>query len=217
MLKTKDVPSELKNFNSLFFSFQYKYDLYRLFDDLLTILICCFARETEEELYFETIKKYDKKELQIFTKLLGELLLIYAKAKDSNIWADPLGEYYEALASGSKKSSFGQFFTPKSICNLMAGFVIAPNSWGKTINEPCSGSGRLILASNQIAKGNYYVAQDLDAICCKMTAINMCLHEIRGEVHNMDTLRLSNPRMSYSVNFNFHKHKTPIILLKRPK
>ncbi|WP_271407303.1 N-6 DNA methylase [Tenacibaculum soleae] len=217
MLKNTDVPSELKNFNSLFFSFKYKYDLYNLFDDLLTILICCFARGTEEKLYFETIKKYEKKELQIFAKLLAELIIIYERAKHTETWADPLGEYYEALASGSKKSNFGQFFTPKSICNLMAQITVNPNNWGAKINEPCSGSGRLILASNQITKGNYYVAQDLDAICCKMTAINMCLHEIRGEVHNMDTLRLSIPRMSYSINFNYHKHKTPIILLKRPK
>jgi type I restriction enzyme M protein len=86
----------------------------------------------------------------------------------------------------------------------------------KKINEPCAGSGRMILASNQIAKGNYFIAQDLDAICCKMTAINMCMHEVRGEVHNMDTLRIADLRMSYSVNYDFYKHKTLLILLKRP-
>ena len=216
MLKTREVPSELKPFNSLFFSFTYKYDLYSLFDDLLTIIICCLARETEEPLYFETIKKYKKEELTIFAKLLGALFLIYENAKTFGTWTDPLGEYYELLASNSKKSSFGQFFTPKPICDLMANFVITPNQWGKTINEPCAGSGRMILAANHQAKGNYYVAQDLDAICCKMTAINMCLHEIRGEVHNMDTLRMGNLRLSYSINYDFHKHKTPLILLKRP-
>lgn len=215
MLKTKDVPSELKNFNSLFFSFKYKYDLYRLFDDLLTIIICCLARETEEKLYFETIAKYNKQELSTFAKLMGELFLIYGRANQLKNWADPLGEYYEALASGTKKSAFGQFFTPKAICNMMAAFITDKNEWGKKINEPCSGSGRLILASNQIAQGNYFIAQDLDAICCKMTAINMCMHHIRGEVHNMDVIRQSNPRLSYSINYNFYKHKTPLILLKK--
>lgn len=216
MLKTKDVPSELKNFNSLFFSFQYKYDLHTLYDDLLTIIICCLARETEEKLYFETIAKYKKEELNTFAKLMGELFLIYGRANHLKHWADPLGEYYEALASNSKKSAFGQYFTPKPICNMMASFITNEKEWGKKINEPCSGSGRMILACNQIAQGNYFIAQDLDAICCKMTAINMAMHEIRGEVHNMDTLRMSNLRMSYSVNYDFYKHKTPLILLKRP-
>lgn len=216
MIKTSEVQRELRNFNSLFFSFQYKYDLYTLFDDLLTIIICCLARETEEPLYFETIKRYKKEELTVFANLFGELILIYNNAKLNNSWADPLGEYYELLASNSKKSNFGQYFTPKPICDMMAKFTITPNEWGKTINEPCAGSGRMILAANHQANGNYFVAQDLDPICCKMTAINMCLHEIRGEVHNMDTLRMTDFRMSYSINYDFHKHKTPLILLKRP-
>ena len=216
MIKTSEVQRELRNFNSLFFSFQYKYDLYTLFDDLLTIIICCLARETEEPLYFETIKRYKKEELTVFANLFGELILIYNNAKLNNSWADPLGEYYELLASNSKKSNFGQYFTPKPICDMMAKFTITPNEWGKTINEPCAGSGRMILAANHQANGNYFVAQDLDPICCKMTAINMCLHEIRGEVHNMDALRIANLRISYSINYDFYKHKTPLILLKRP-
>lgn len=213
MLKSKDVPSELKNFNSLFFSFTYKYDLYNLFDDLLTICICCLARQTQEPLYFETIKKYEKKELFIFSKLFAELFTIYAKNKKFGSWSDPLGTYYEALASNSKKSGFGQFFTPECICDLMASFVVDKNNFGKQVNDPCCGSGRLILSSNQITKGNYYIAQDLDSMCCKMTAINMAFHEIRGEVHNMNTLTLSKPFVSYSINYNWHKHKTPLILI----
>jgi len=216
MLKTKDIPRELKNFNSLFFDFQYKYDLYMLFDDLLTIIICCLARKTEEKLYFETIAKYTKEEINTLAKLMAELFIIYGRAQKNEDWADPLGDFYEALASGSKKSVFGQFFTPRSLCTIMASLVLDTEEWGKTINEPYSGSGRLILASNHISKGNYYVAQDLDPLCCKMTAINMCMHEIRGEVHNMDVLRQTTPRISYSINFNFHKHKTLIIQLKRP-
>lgn len=216
MIKNSEVQRELKPFNSLFFSFQYKYDLYTLFDDLLTIIICCLARGTEEPLYFETIKRYKKDELNIFANLFGELILIYGKAKFSKSWADPLGDYYELLASNSKKSAFGQFFTPKPICEMIARMTVNPNDWGKHINEPCAGSGRFILALNHHANGNYFVAQDLDPICCKMTAINMCLHEIRGEVHNMDTLRMTDFRMSYSINYDFHKHKTPLILLKRP-
>ncbi len=216
MLKTRDVPSELKNFNSLFSAFKYKYDLYSLYDDLLTIIICCLAHQTEEKLYFETIKKYTKEELNNFARLFAELLIIYNRAKTAERWTDPLGEYYEILASNSKKSAFGQFFTPAPICDMIAQMTIGKNEWGKNINEPCSGSGRFILAANHQAMGNYFVAQDLDSICCKMTAINMCLHEIRGEVHNMDTIRMTDLRVSYSINYDFHKHKTPLIVVIRP-
>ncbi len=217
MLKTKDVPRELRPFNSLFFSFQYKFELDMLFDDLLTILICCLARQTEEELYHKTIQKYTKKQLNIFAKMFGQLLIIYDNAKTVGDWADPLGDYYEALAGNYKKSRLGQFFTPKHLCDMIAQMTLTKGEWGKNINEPCAGSGRMILAANHFTEGNYYVAQDLDPICCKMTAINMCLHEVRGEVHNMDVLKNNNPTVSYSINYKFYSHKTLIILIKRPE
>lgn len=216
MLKTKDVPRELKSFNSLFSCFKYKYDTAPLFSDFLTIVICCLARQTEENLYFETIEKYTKDELNIFAKLFGELLKIYTFAKEENKWVDPLGDYYEALASNSKKSAFGQFFTPKPLCDMISQMTLTSGEWGKKINDPCSGSGRFILSANHFTEGNYYIAQDLDSICCKMTAINMCLHEIRGEVHQMNSLSNDTPYLSYSINYKFHSHKTPIILLNRP-
>lgn len=210
MLKTKDVPQELREFNSLFFGFQYKYHLSQVFDDLLTIIICALGQGTQEPLYFETIKKYSREELDIFCRLFAELMKIYADANEKEIWTDPLGEYYECLASNYKKSSFGQFFTPEPICNMMAQFL-ASDEFGQTINEPCSGSGRMVLAFNHYSKGNYYVCEDLDPICCKMTAINMCMHEIRGEVHCHDAIKMDSDRFALSVNYEFWKHKTKCI------
>lgn len=213
MIKNRDVPRELTAFNSLFFEFQYKYDLSTIFDDLLTLIICAMARGTEEPRYFDTIKKYSRSELDIFCKLFGELLLYYDK-KISVVgeWCDPLGEYYECLAGNYKKSNFGQFFTPKDLCTLIAEMTLPKDDFGKKINDPCSGSGRLILAANHIAKGHYYVCQDLDPICCKMTAINLCFHGINAEVHCMDSLSNKNPRFSLAINHNYWKHKTKSIL-----
>lgn len=211
MLKNRDIPKELKSFNSLFLDFKYKYDLNIIFDDLLTIIICALGRETQEKLYFETIAKYTREELNVFCKLFGELLIIYETNISAGYWCDPLGEYYECLAGNYKKSNFGQFFTPKAICDLMTSFIIDPNEWGKNINEPACGSGRFILAANHKAKGNYYVCEDLDPICCKMTAINLCLHEIRAEVHCHDALLMDKPRFSLAINYEFWKHNTKCI------
>lgn len=210
MLKNRDVPKELKIFNSLFFEFQYKYNLNQVFDDLLTIIICAMGAQTQEPLYLETIKKYNRQELDALCKLFAELMTIYANAKIFGDWCDPLGDYYECLAGNYKKSNFGQYFTPKPLCTLMAGITIG-NEWGLTINEPACGSGRLILAANHQTKGNYFVCQDLDPICCKMTAINLCFHEIRAEVHCMDSLMMANRRFSLITNYEFWKHETKCI------
>lgn len=214
MPKTREVPGELKEFNKFFNQLTYRHDVSTVFDDFLTIFICVFARETQEPLYFETIKRYDKKELNYFAKMMGELLILYNNAKLNEDWIDPLGDYYEVLAGQYKKSRLGQFFTPKSLCDIMAHISLTGATWGKKINDPTCGSGRLLLASNKAVQGNYYIAQDLDAICCKMTAINLCMHQIRGEVHHMDTLRMTAPHRSYAINPNFHQHKTLLILIK---
>lgn len=210
-----NIDRELKPFNSLFDKMAYKYDASVLFHDLLTIIICCFGFGTNEELYFETIKRYKKEELTTFAKMMGELLLIYSKAKTDNRWVDPLGDYYEFLASSSKKSALGQFFTPPSLCDMMA-IMVTGKEWGQTINEPCSGSGRMVLAMNNQTKGNYYVCQDLDPICAKMTAINLAMHEIKCEVHCMDSLRMDDLRFSFYINHQFWKVKTPHIIMKMP-
>lgn len=205
------IEKELKQFNSLFFEFQYRHDLSRVFDDLLTIIVCAMGRGTQEELYFETIKSYSREELDIFTKMFGELMLIYSNSRTNNQWTDPLGSYYEFLAANHKKSAFGQFFTPAVICDFMAQITIEPGVWGKNVNEPACGSGRMVLAVNQVADGNYFVCQDLDPICCKMTAINLCFHDIRAEIHCMDSLAMSKPRFSLATNYEFWKNKTNTI------
>ncbi|WP_298119369.1 N-6 DNA methylase [Flavobacterium sp.] len=211
MLKNRDVPKELKIFNSLFYEFHYKFDLSQIFDDLLTMIICAMGHQTQEDLYLQTIKKYNRQEIDIFCKLFGELMKIYNQNKTFGIWCDPLGDYYECLASNYKKSSFGQFFTPRPICDFMAKILFDSNDWGKTMNEPTCGSGRMILAANQHCKGNYYVCEDLDPICCKMTAINLCFHEIRAEIHCHDALMMNNYRFSLVTNYEFWKHETKCI------
>lgn len=205
MLKNREVPRALTEFNALFSEFQYKHELGQVFDDLLTMIICAMGHQTQEGLYFRTIENYDSKEVHAFSNLFGELMRIYANGEKSGRWVDPLGDYYECLAANYKKSRFGQYFTPRSLCDVMA-VLLQIDDFGKNILEPCSGSGRMVLAANQQMNGNYYVCRDLDPICCKMTAINMCFHSIRGEVHCGDTLSDDAPSFSLAVNYELWKH-----------
>lgn len=211
MKHSLDIPKELKQFNSLFSKFAYKHQPATVFDDFLTIVVCCMAHQTEEELYLSVVKKYDRSEIETFTKMFAELIVVYMNAQRQNIWIDPLGKFYEILAGNSKKSALGQFFTPESLCNIMAQLIVS-DDWGKTISEPCCGSGRNVLAANHKTKGNYYVCEDIDPICCKMTAINLCFHEIRAEIHCHDAINRDKHLFSLAVNYEFWKHGTKCIL-----
>lgn len=209
------INRELKVFDSLFQKIGIRHNYITVFDDFLTVFICAFGFGTNEELYLQTIKKYERQELEILCQMSGEMIKIYFDAKQKNHWVDPLGDFYEFLSSKSKKSALGQFFTPPAICDMMAK-IIDDGEWGKTVNEPCSGSGRMVLALNNSTKGNYYVCQDLDPMCAKMTAINLCMHEIKSEVHCMDTIKMDDLRFSFYINHDIWKLKVPHIIMKTP-
>jgi len=99
-------------------------------------------------------------------------------------FTDVMGPIYMALRSKSKGSALGQFFTPQSVCDLMAQMTISEEALKKdkaiSLSEPCSGSGALLMAS---AKTAYKLggkeallkldihANDLDPICTGMTSL----------------------------------------------
>tara|TARA_R110002050_G_scaffold69507_2_gene150353 strand:- start:29551 stop:30195 length:645 start_codon:yes stop_codon:yes gene_type:complete len=214
MIKTQDVPRELRTFNSLFNKLCYRHDVSTIFDDFLTLFICCFARGTQEPWYFETIKRYKKEEITTFAHMMGDLIIRYHNAFLANDWIDPLGEYYEILAGNYKKSRLGQFFTPKSICDVMSGLTLQGADWDNKINDCACGSGRLLLSANRTTKDMYHIGQDLDMICAKMAAINLCMHQMKGEIHCMNSITMTAPRKSFLINPKFHEHKTLLIICK---
>lgn len=211
MPKNRDVPHEMRDFNALFSLLARKHDAARVFDDFLTLVVCVLARQTQEDWYLSTIRKYDEDDINIFPKLLGNLFIIYDNGITDYSWIDPLGTFYEVITGNYKKSGLGQFFTPESLCDLCAQMIIPKGTFGKNINEPTCGSGRMILATNVHAKGNHYVAQDLDHMCVKMTCINLAFHGIKAEVLHQNTLTLEKPYNRYVINHDYHRTKTPFV------
>lgn len=140
-------------------------------------------------------------------------------------WYDFFGDFYQELSSRSKASAMGQFFTPPELCNLIARMTMGDQvegKGGKNVNEPCAGSGRMVLALNAIEPGNFYVAQDLDFMCCKMTALNMLLHGCVGEVTWGNSLDPEDIRTTFAVNpfLNDSRHRyrgIPHVLPVEPK
>lgn len=160
----------------------------QVFDDFLQIIVCCLSMGRKEDLYFKTIKRYDKEELSLFSEAFASLILQMDKYQLS----DPFGDYFEEHLSNGRN---GQFFTPECICDLMASLTHSPRAGADTgtevdkrVYDPTCGSGRLLLSSAKLNRNRCFVGADISYTCCLMTLINLCLNSLNGEVLHMNTL-----------------------------
>lgn len=159
----------------------------KVFDDFLQIIVCCLSMGRKEELYFKTIKPYDREELNLFSQAFAALIV----QMDSAPLDDPFGDYYEEFLSDSRN---GQFFTPMPICDLMTQLTTAvkPGEERKSgdvrVYDPTCGSGRLLLSAAKQDRKQFFVGADISYSCCLMTIINLCLNSLNGEVLHMNTL-----------------------------
>ncbi|MBD3589560.1 N-6 DNA methylase [Bacteroides sp. GM023] len=159
----------------------------KVFDDFLQIIVCCLSMGRKEELYFKTIKPYDREELNLFSQAFASLVM----QMDSAPLDDPFGDYYEEFLSDSRN---GQFFTPMPICDLMTQLTTAvkPGEERKSgdvrVYDPTCGSGRLLLSAAKQDRKQFFVGADISYSCCLMTIINLCLNSLNGEVLHMNTL-----------------------------
>ena len=192
MSKTQN---QFKDFTNTIEPLTRTYETARVFEDFLTLSICALHQinlstrlqekdQHNEDVYFKTIERYEKQDLAIFSHLLG----IVQSHVYHNPYGDLLGEYFTQYINRGQN---GQFFTPESICTLMANINIADqNPTGKNVLDPACGSGRLLLAFAKIAPDNYFYANDVSMTCAKMTALNFMLNGLRGEVACMNALSM---------------------------
>jgi type I restriction enzyme M protein len=194
MAKTTEQVTDVKQWMKLFEgSALYRHDSSRMFEDYLDLVLCCMANRQQEERYLQVAKRYTREELDTMAQLMAYHILIHEHHTAGGGWYDMLGDVYMELASRSKASRMGQFFTPVEVCEVMARITLpdADEMVGKSITDPAAGSGRMLLAAHAMQpKLGLIVAADLDPICAKMCALNFWLHGIRGEVACMDSLGL---------------------------
>lgn len=189
------VPALYKEFVKTIEPLTRRHDRGKVFNDFLTAAICTYHKtniqtklqeqdETNEALYMETISKYEKDEVDTFPKLLG----IFMQSVYDTPYSDILGEYFTEHVT---KGQNGQFFTPSSICEVMARMQGEPNTVdGKTVSDPACGSGRLLLAFAKHNPANYFYGSDNSNTCAKMTTANFFINGLRGEVAWMNTLSM---------------------------
>ena len=128
---------------------------------------------------------------------------------------DLFGQLYEQMfLLKSKASSNGQFFTPDSLCRLMADITDADVEENVShigpvrVNDPACGSARTLLAhfmrkthdNHALAGMYYYEAADIDLPTCKMAACNMMIHGLQGKVVCQDQLSLPTPTAIFYIN-----------------
>lgn len=154
-------------------------------------------RGEREKLYLERATKYTPAELEQFGNMLFEMVAELERNPDQ----DFLGELFMGLGLGNEWK--GQFFTPYSVCRMMAamsmgtGFAekVAADGW-VSVNDPACGAGALLIAfANECLrqKTNYqtsvlFVAQDIDFLAGCMCYIQMSLLGIPGYVVIDDTI-----------------------------
>lgn len=206
MAKTRDVPNSIREFNKIFEEIAYHHDWGRVFSDYLDYCIECFLPEKDGKLLERLKQTYGKR------YLFPQMFHAHMEATKNEIgdndsdWYDLLGTFYEVILSSSKASVFGQFFTPKPICDFMQAILQPDTDAGDTrktgfrVNDPACGSGRTLLAFHCKNLGNYLYADDLDPMCTKMAAINMCIHGAVGQACNMNSLDPEDWRFGYNVN-----------------
>lgn len=194
-----------KEIVQLFSAFDGSKNRRKIFDDFLVMTACMLSNlgdpvhyEEREKLYMQFAGQYKPKELDIFARMIAEII----NGLEENPDQDFLGEMYMALDFGS--SAAGQFFTPYSVCQCTAALVadydmlkarIAEQGF-VSVTDPACGAGALLMAfANQCrAQGiNYqtqclFVAQDIDFTVGCMCYIALSFMGCPGYVVIGDTL-----------------------------
>ncbi len=185
-----------KEFIEIVESYDYRYRKWEIFTDFCQMsaisLYQPFARdEALEKEYLQTVAKYDKKDVDIFPKLLSLVVMALSDRK-----GDFLGECFAALDLSSKYK--GQFFTPYHISKCMASILGENSKEHESLSEPACGAGGMIIARADVLTGlgvNYQQvmevqAVDIDSLCVNMCYIQLTLLHISAEVIHGNSLTL---------------------------
>lgn len=177
-----------KDFVKLFRETARYHNRYQVFRDFVTMAAVALENailqcdELENE-YFQTIAGYEKDDLN----RMARLLTLVTEGLDAGM-CDFLGSIFMELEIGSK--DMGQFFTPFSLSELIAGLVmgqrvqeLADGAPYVTLNEPTCGAGGMVIAAAKVLLDRGYNPQtqllvqctDLDPVAARMCFVQLSL------------------------------------------
>ena len=191
-----------------------------VFDDFVRLASCALlvqsspwhAEQAEAE-YMQTVKRYDKEE----ATQMAELLAITTMALDGNPH-DFLGEAFMRLEISN--SHLGQFFTPYSLCRLMAQMTLSDVREDDpreliTFQEPACGAGACIIAAMEhlhniginYQRRTYTVAVDVSETAARMAYIQFSLLGIPAHVVWGNSLSLEVRQQWPTLGYGLIAHK----------
>lgn len=157
----------------------------------------CEKREERYKQIMNTYKPQEQKAMaEIFSKIFA---LLSSVVYDNGVFADYLGEIFMRTKQGNSKK--GQFFTPYCVSKLCAKMIITDPTEKQTkdkiitINDPCCGSGGMLIAALDILQNDYNVnyarncfidCGDIDARCVHMAYLQLSLAGVPAIIKHQD-------------------------------
>jgi len=181
----------------------YHHQSWRVWSDFVEMAACAISNrfdrsnhDAREKRYLEIVQSYEREEVEEFPRLLA----CVTGALNENPRQDFLGDMFMTLELANHWK--GQFFTPYSVCELMAELQagdIAERVREKgyvTVNDPACGAGALLIAFANMARDRgvnfqqqvLFVGQDIDPTAAHMCYIQLSLLGCPGYVIVGDTL-----------------------------
>lgn len=182
-----------------------RHDAWQVFRDFVAMAAISISnavdashREEREEEYLGIVRRYDREEIDRFPRMLAELTLALEGEA-----SDVLGRVFCELELGNKWA--GQFFTPDSVCRLMAAMSFSEDTKALIqergfvrVCEPAVGGGAMVIGlCNELrAQGINYqrhlhvTAVDIDIRAVHMAYVQLSLLHVPAVIVHGDTLRL---------------------------
>lgn len=184
--------------------FLYKRDKIQVFTDAVEYNALKFAIIVSPKKQEERIMRIkdildiyaDEKDKQHFDSICSDMSDMLSQMIDN--YGDHLGEIYMELSGGKKAA--GQYFTPYEVSRLMAEMTVGQTDLPKdkilTFNEPCCGSGGLIIATADALNErgfNYtsnavFIANDIDRNCALMCYLQTSWAAMPAIILHQDTI-----------------------------
>lgn len=163
------------------------------FEDFLHVSVCALGHPLMEEEYLQTIERHKagkegNRSCDKMAHMFGNLVHLMTETRK-----DLLGDLFQGAITYGER---GQFMTPEPICDMMAQMNVPNEDTGldgrRTVNDPCCGSGRMLLSVAKLQPNWHFIGQDVDLRCVRMTAINLALRNHYGHVIHGNTLTVTN-------------------------
>jgi len=166
-----------------------------VFEDFLEMAICALSGGRMEERYLEVIAKHTKgkqgkRGVDSLAECFGRSVAAMEDQPGEEI-IDILGDLFQGCISYGENQ---QYFTPMPISRMMAKMTLGdfepPTDRIPTVCDPCSGSGRMLLAVAEESRRFEFVGIDIDLRCTRMTAINLGIRNLYGYAVHANSLSL---------------------------